>query len=95
MGEVNLAGLVKVQPLLMTLSKSTQIDQKLFERVIKTAAILDMTRGREGFGIVAPLVATVTPILAATRSTSGCYGGYLALCHDNCDWHCTQCRERN
>jgi signal transduction histidine kinase/ActR/RegA family two-component response regulator len=47
--EVNLASVIKTQPLIASLTRSKESDRKLFERVVKTAAILDITRGKKGF----------------------------------------------
>ena len=70
--EINLAGLMKVNPLVTSLSSGTPFDQKSYERVLKTAAIMDIARGRAGFGVVAPLVATVTGELSpVTTSVTG------------------------
>lgn len=48
--EINLASLIKNQPLLSSLqSSSNTSERRVFDRLVKTAAILDMTRGRAGF----------------------------------------------
>lgn len=60
--EINLTSLIKNQPLLSGLqSSSNAADRKVFDRLVKTAAILDMTRGRGGF-VAAGNRSTVTEI---------------------------------
>lgn len=47
--EIHLATLIKNEPILNALRNSTASERRIFDRVIKTAAVLDMTRGRAGF----------------------------------------------
>ncbi len=80
--EINLASLIKNQPLLSSLQSSpNSSERRVFDRLVKTAAILDMTRGRAGFVIAGnsnPVteiaergLGTATRVVGTVVSTAG------------------------
>ena len=73
--EINLPSLIKNQPLLSALESSTDAsERKVFDRLVKTAAILDLTRGRGGFassGLIAPVTELAGETLGTTTRVVG------------------------
>lgn len=68
--EINLASLIKNQPLLSSLQSSSNAgERRVFDRLVKTAAILDMTRGRAGF-VAAELASPVAEIAGTGLGTA-------------------------
>lgn len=70
--EVNLVSLIKSTPTILGLQKSGAQDRQLFDNLTKTAAVLDMTRGRLGFISIAPLVQELGQTASTvTRTVTG------------------------